>query len=177
MDWKQVSQSVGKVAAGLAPLLGGPVGVAVSVGGLIAEALGVDNSPEAVKKALENNVDASLKLQEMQLKHAEFLEQARLQMLQLDAEAEKARLADIQQAREVHKGHFMPTVLTILLFIAMMAVIGGLFHFEVPTDMREVLMLLIGSISTAFTGAFNYWLGSSRGSAEKQAILAKKNQS
>ncbi|HDR1858522.1 hypothetical protein ACFGYG_04865 [Pasteurella multocida] len=174
MNWKQISQSVGKVAAGIAPLLSGPAGIAVSVGGLIAEALGVDNSPEAVQKALMNNVDASLKLQEMQLKHAEFLEQARIQIMMLETESEKARLADIQQAREVHKGHFMPTVLTILLFIAMMAVIGGLFYFEVPLEMREVLMLLIGSISTAFTGAFNYWLGSSRGSAEKQAILAKK---
>ncbi|MFC1022271.1 hypothetical protein ACFGWG_08245 [Pasteurella multocida] len=174
MNWKQISQSVGKVAAGIAPLLSGPAGIAVSVGGLIAEALGADNSPEAVQKALMNNVDASLKLQEMQLKHAEFLEQARIQIMMLETESEKARLADIQQAREVHKGHFMPTVLTILLFIAMMAVIGGLFYFEVPLEMREVLMLLIGSISTAFTGAFNYWLGSSRGSAEKQAILAKK---
>lgn len=174
MDWKEISSTVGKVAAGVAPLLSGPVGIAVSVGGLIAQALGVDNSPEAVKKALESNPESALKLQEMQLKHAEFLEHARIQVLQLEAEREKAFLVDMQQAREVHKHHFMPTVLTILLFIAMMAVIGGLFHFNVPAEMREVLMLLIGSISTAFTGAFNYWLGSSRGSAEKQAILANK---
>lgn len=173
MDWKELSKTVGKVAAGVAPLLAGPAGIAVSVGALIADALGTDNSPEAVAKALKTDPEAALKLQEMQLKHAEFLEQSRINQLNIEADLEKSRLADLQQARSVHKGHFMPPLLTVLLFLAVSGAIYGLMAFQVPESNKEVVYLLIGSVTTAFTQAFAYWLGSSRGSAEKQAIIAK----
>ncbi|MFA9499902.1 hypothetical protein ACERCG_05660 [Mannheimia sp. E30BD] len=173
MNWKEVSKSVGKVAAGIAPLLTGPVGIAFSVGSLIAEALGTDNNPEAIVKALKTDPQAALKLQEMQLKHAEFFEQSRLQQLNIDAEMEKARLADLQQARSTHKGHFMPPLLTLILFLTIAGTIFGLMNFQVPEANQEVVYLLIGSVTTAFTQAFAYWLGSSRGSAEKQAMLVQ----
>lgn len=81
--------------------------------------------------------------------------------------------AELEQVRLLHRGHFMPPLLTVLLFIGVMAIIGGLFNRDVPAEMRDVLMVLTGSISTAFTSAVSYWIGSSRGSAEKAATISQ----
>ena len=53
MNWNDISVGVGKVAPILGGLLGGKLGA--SVGGIISEALGVDNTPEAVEKELKEN--------------------------------------------------------------------------------------------------------------------------
>lgn len=173
MEWKDVSKAVGKVAAGVAPLLTGPLGIAVSVGSLIADALGTEDSPEAVKRAIQSDPEAALKLQKMQLEHQAFLEQARIQQAEIDSKIEQARLADLQHARKLNNGHFMPPLLTVLLFFAVMGILYTLMNYQVPESAKEVVYMLAGSMSAAFTQAFSYWLGSSRGSAEKQAIMAK----
>ncbi|WP_458118789.1 hypothetical protein OF381_10495 [Mannheimia haemolytica] len=62
-------------------------------------------------------------------------------------------------------------LLTILLFLGMTGIIFALFYFDLNKDLENVFMFLTGSISTAFTQSINYWIGSSRGSAEKQEIM------
>ena len=71
MDWKQVGQSVAAAAPALGLALGGPAGGAI--GSLVAAAFGVDSTPESVSKALVTDPDAAVKLQEIQLRHAEVL--------------------------------------------------------------------------------------------------------
>lgn len=64
MNWKDVSDVVGKYAPMLGGLLGGPGGLAI--GSIIASALGVQNSPEAVSEALKVNPEAAVKLAEIE---------------------------------------------------------------------------------------------------------------
>ena len=71
MDWKSISGTVGTIAGAVAPLLGGPIGLAVSIGSQIAGALGTDNTPEAVEAALRNDPSAALKLQEWAMQERE----------------------------------------------------------------------------------------------------------
>lgn len=94
MDWKDISQAVGKAAPLLGTLLGGPAGAAV--GGLVASALGTDNTAEAVSTALANP-DALVKLKQIEADRA-----SRFQELVADqAKAEMA--ASVQNAQDINK--------------------------------------------------------------------------
>lgn len=87
-SWDGVKNTVAKAAPLLGSALGGPAGGAV--GGLIASALGVEEKPDAIAKALENDPEAIIKLQELQKTHQRDLERMHL-------EAETARLSEINQ--------------------------------------------------------------------------------
>ena len=80
MDWKDIAKNIGSVAASVAPLLGGPVGMAVSIGSQIAGALGTDNDPKAVLAELNNNPDAALKLQEWAHNEREQIRQSHVEL-------------------------------------------------------------------------------------------------
>ena len=162
MDWKEVGRSVATLAPALGVALGGPAGGAV--GQLVAAAFGTKADPAEVAAAVAADPDAAVKLREIELRHSEVI--AALTVQRFEAE-----LADVQQARTTHKDHWMPAVMTILL-AAMVAGMGGaLFFLDTPPENKEVVYLLAGQLLGAFATAIAYWLGSSRGSAEKQRVL------
>ena len=63
--WDKVLELIGDAAPVVGTMLGGPAGAAV--GGLVAKALGVDNTPEAIEEALKNNPDALVRLKELEV--------------------------------------------------------------------------------------------------------------
>lgn len=67
MDWKDLAATVAKSAPMMGGILGGPVGAAVgAVGSMIASALGVAPTPDAVSQALTVNPDAAVKLAQIE---------------------------------------------------------------------------------------------------------------
>ena len=62
--WDKVLELIGDAAPVVGTMLGGPAGTAV--GGLVAKALGVDNTPEAIEEALKNNPEALVKIKEIE---------------------------------------------------------------------------------------------------------------
>lgn len=78
MKWKDIVGVVGNIAPVLGAALGGPAGGAV--GAMIATALGVDNTPDAVAEAVKTNPEAAVKLAEIQ---------ANLQIAQLNADTSR----------------------------------------------------------------------------------------
>ncbi|AEY01478.1 hypothetical protein GU3_08610 [Oceanimonas sp. GK1] len=170
-DWKDIATTVGRIADSVAPLLTGPVGVAASIGAQIAGVLGTDNQPAAVQRELEQNPEAALKLQQWAHQEREQIRQAHLSLQQLDLEREKVLLADVQHARQQHQDNPMPERLTRALAVMVVALTVGLMAMPVPDGSKEVVFYIAGQIVTAFLAAVTYWLGSSRGSAEKQRKL------
>ena len=83
MEWKKIANTVGGIAGAVAPLLTGPVGLAVSIGSQIAGALGTENTPEAVAAELKNNPDAALKLQQWAHEEREQIRQANIELQKL----------------------------------------------------------------------------------------------
>ena len=67
------------------------------------------------------------------------------------------------------KSHVFLGVLICLMFTAS---IVALFLVEPKTGAREPLLLLTGSLSSAFGAVVAYWFGSSSGSARKDEIIA-----
>ncbi len=90
MSWSSIKEAV----APFAPLLGkalaltGPAGAVA--GGLLANALGVDETPEAVAQAIQADPGAVLRIKEVELNNA-----AELQRLSIAAET--TRLAEINK--------------------------------------------------------------------------------
>ena len=63
--WDNIKELIGSAAPVVGTLLGGSAGNAV--GELIAKTLGVDNTPEAIEKALIDNPDAYVRLKELEV--------------------------------------------------------------------------------------------------------------
>src|SRR4051812_5140087 len=72
MEWKDIAGIVGKAAPILGTVLGGPAGAAV--GGLVAAALGVGNTPDEIQKAIATDPEAALKLATLEMEHKEKLQ-------------------------------------------------------------------------------------------------------
>jgi hypothetical protein len=83
----------------------------------------------------------------------------------------RASLEDAQDARRANRGHWMPAVLTLISVAMLAGTFAALVLFDIPEGSREVLMIVVGVIVGRYTQGHDYWLGSSRGSAEKQARI------
>ncbi len=84
--WDKIKSVVAKAAPLLGTVLGGPAGGAA--GALVAQALGVEPTPDAVEQALQSDPQAAVRLRELEMQH-----EADLRRMVL--EAETARLAEI----------------------------------------------------------------------------------
>lgn len=88
--WKDLAVAVGRSAPILGSLLGGPAGEAV--GAIIASALGVAHSPDAVSQAIAANPDAAVKLATIESSRAIELEGLAVQHAAHQLAAETAAL-------------------------------------------------------------------------------------
>lgn len=184
MDWKD---TVAKVT-NAAPLIGslfGPLGAGIGgVVKLVASALGVEPSEEAIAAEIAQNPEALLKLKELEAAH-------RIELEKLVLEAERIRLADVQDARRRQTDSEKSTgkrdinlyVLAWSLVMIFFALTGMLLYFSYNgkpvSDSTGVLFMLLGTLSAAFGGVIQYFFGSSAGSTAKSAtitsLMEKKN--
>lgn len=64
-------------------------------------------------------------------------------------------------------------LLGIIIVVATLVTIGLLIFQAVPESNEKLLYLLIGQEVAAFLAVVNYFFGSSKGSADKTALLAE----
>lgn len=155
-------------------VLGDKTGAAVDkVTGIIKSVTGLDD-PSGVDAALAARPELALQLKETLIR-AESEERQRQHDEML------ARLEDVASARrqtvELAKtgsplawGAGVVSVLAVLVFAGFVYL---LFAQEVPASMKDALMLLGGSAATGYGMVLSYWLGSSSGSAAKDATITK----
>ena len=167
MDWL-------KKLAGYAPDI---VGAIVSGGATLPatalriaskELLGYEtDNKDLVEKAVnEATLEKMLALKQA---NNEFL----LRKIQLDNEDRENQRKDTQQAREVHKHHWMPSAICSVLTIGMIAFTSALFVWDIPEANQRMLDTLFGAYLTAWMASINYWVSSSRSSAEKTRAAHK----
>jgi hypothetical protein len=165
MDWNILARKLS--AAGFRAIgtaLGGPAGAAV--GETIASRLSVEPTPDSIARALVNNPDAEIALRQIDQE----------MFAATIAANEKARQdyeTAIASARTATSGHWLTPVMS-LIFIGIVFAFGAaLFLVPLPEQNRDMINLLLGAVIGWVGAATTYWLGSSRGSAEKQEILDK----
>ena len=171
MNWKDLAGTVGNIAGAVAPLLGGPVGLAVSIGSQIAGALGTENTPDAVAASLRNDPNAALKLQEWAAQEREQIRQANIELQRIALDEYKAELQDRQQARTAHADHWMPSAITIFLLFMLAAQMTVLFFLPIPEGNRDLLVYLSGNFLPFVSAAVYYWVSSTKDATQREKYL------
>jgi hypothetical protein len=64
----------------------------------------------------------------------------------------------------------------LLICCMFMAAVVALFYVEPPVGAREPLFILIGALAAAFGSVVAFFFGTSAGSADKNALLARVTQ-
>jgi len=157
MDWLK------QIAPTIATALGGPLaGLAVDA---ISKAVGID--PKDVNKTIaEGKLTAD---QIAQIKTAELAMAARAQEMGLDFE--KIAVDDRKSARQMQSTtqSWIPGIMAIAVTIGFFGILIGLMTDHFKTS--DALMLMLGSLGTAWTGIIAFYFGSSAGSQKKDELL------
>lgn len=151
-----------KTAAPMAATaLTGPAGgMAVK---MIAQKLGVEDSVEAVTKHLQANPDDALKLRELDLKELELH----------NADRDSARKREMEVVKS--DAHFITKNITSLLAIGTvsgaMIMTALVFFVDFPDSQENIIIFVLGFLSSAATQVLSYYFGSSAGSKDKDSKI------
>ena len=150
--------SILKTAApALATAVAGPLGGAAVT--MIADKLGLsDKTVDAVTQALTTNPESVQKLKE------------------LDLEFAKVDAADRDSARKMQMANrsVMPSVLSIITVIGFFGLLIGSATGYLKLSGSDVMMLLLGVLARETASVYNFWLGSSNSSQQKDMIKGIK---
>lgn len=174
MNWSSIKEAVAKFAPLAGTLLGGPAGPAI--GALISSALGSENTPEAVMAAL-GNPDNLLKLKQMEADKENHLLSMQLEDIKAtnayNLEKLKVETGDTQNARTEHKQSIMPAVVTVMMTIICAGLLYAILKFELADGNKELAFTLFGTCFALWGQCVNYWVGTTRSSAEKTSLLRR----
>lgn len=168
MDWKQL---LGTVAPWIGTAMAGPLGgMAITAA---ADALGLS---ERTETAIKQAVLGASSEQMLALKQADQAFAARMQELGFDNEQKLESLAsadrDSARKREMTLADNTPKVLAAAVTCGFFGAI--LLLALVPTpESREPLLVLVGTLGTAWTQVISYFFGSTAGGKLKSELLAK----
>lgn len=161
MDWlKQIAPTV-------ATALGGPLaGMAVSA---ISKAIGVD--PDKVNDLITDNKLTADQVAQIKIAEIDLQKQAQ----ELGLNFEKLAVDDRKSAREMQAAtrSMMPPILAGAVTVGFFGIMVMMFFNQIDSNNPAILMML-GSLGTAWTGIIAYYFGSSAGSQAKTDLLAKK---
>jgi len=158
MDWKSLAGKLSSFAPIIGTAIGGPAGGIV--GAMVAAALGVDESPEAVANELKHNPAAYLKLKKLE-------SDERVKMQEFANDTLKAELLDVQNARANHEHSKMPAIICIVLTAMVAAILAGLMLIPIPAENANTIYMINGQILAAWMASIAYWVGTTRSSAQK----------
>jgi hypothetical protein len=161
MDWLK------QIAPTIATAMGGPLaGMAVSA---ISKAIGVDESK--VGDLISNNKLTADQIAQVKLAEIELQKQAQ----DLGLNFEELAVDDRKSAREMQVAtrSWVPPLLAASVTVGFFGILGMMLLGKVDSNNPAILMML-GSLGTAWTGIIAYYFGSSAGSQAKTEMLGKK---
>jgi len=136
MDWGDIRDVVAKAAPALGTALAGPTGTAV--GSLLADALGVEKSPEAVAAALHGDPQAAVKLR------------------QIEADLDKARLQSRSSiiTAEANGESWLQRNWRPMLMLWFAALVGGYWFGLTPDNLSQQTVLALFDIVQLGVGGY-----------------------
>lgn len=172
-DWRCILSTVapwiGAAAAGGVPAL---VGMAASE---LTGAFGKDVKPTI--DSIGAAISGATPEQMLALKMADQDFQSKMQRLGFEhiQTLESVAAGDRASARQMHEA-VRDLSTPILSYMVVLAFFGTVYILltqavEIQTEMRDVVMVLIGTLATSFTQVLNFRFGTSAGSKDKTAII------
>ena len=155
-----------------APLIGtalaGPLGAAAA--SFVADKLGIENKTvEAVSSALSAsklNPEQIASIRAAEIEFQQFCEQNKIDTARLEVDNTKSA-RDMQIAIKSKTPEILSFVITIGFFgiLAYMLTMGS--------KPSEALLIMLGSLGTAWAAVCNFWFGSTSGSARQTELIAQ----
>lgn len=171
MDWTTIVRTV---APWIGTALGGPLGgMAVEAA---ANALGIsDKTTDAVKQALGGATPEQM----LALKKADqdFAVQMQALGFKQITDLESLAVADRKDARtmQVAKPSPVPALLSLLVTAGYFGILVGMMAGGLNIHDSEAMLLMLGSLTTAWGAVMAFWFGTTRDSSRKTEIIAKSN--
>lgn len=157
----------------LAPMigtaLGGPLGGAAAA--FIADKLGLEaKTVEAVSEVLNSgkmtpDQIAQIKLAEIEFQ--KFLKQNAIDLEKVHAEDRGSARAMLAAVRSK-----VPAWLSFIVTLGYFGILGGMMTNTLEIKDSQALLLMLGSLSTAWGMVMAFWFGTTAGSAQKNELLA-----
>jgi len=161
MEWlKQIAPTV--ASALMTPL----AGMAVSV---VSKAIGVE--PEKVQDIISSGKLTPEQIAQIKIAEIDLQKQAN----DLGLNFEKLAVDDRKSAREMQMAtrSWVPPLLAAAVTMGFFGILAMMLLGKVDSNNPAILMML-GSLGTAWTGIIAYYFGSSAGSQAKTEMLGKK---
>jgi len=173
--WDAIKNTIGTVAPAIGTAIGGPFGG--MAGAVLSKILTgkSDSSPQEIENAYKNASPEII----YKLKQADL--QFKVRIAELEKEEAEIAAKDRQSARESQKFFvklgkidFMCPVLGAGMMIGVFSIIYLLFIVgAIPAEVKAILDMVLGSLLTCLITTFQFYFGSSKGSARKTEMLAK----
>jgi hypothetical protein len=160
MDWLK------QIAPTIATAFGGPLaGMAVTA---ISKAIGVE--PDKVQDMISSNKLSSEQIAQLKIAEIELQKQAQ----ELGLNFEKLAVDDRKSARDMQAAtrSVVPPILAAIVTVGFFGILGMMLTGKVDSS-NPALMMMLGSLGTAWTGIIAYYFGSSAGSQAKTDLLSK----
>jgi hypothetical protein len=160
MEWLK------QIAPTIATAMGGPLaGMAVSA---ISKAIGVDE--DKVGDLIKDNKLTAEQIAQVKVAEIELQKQAQ----ELGLNFAKLEVDDRKSAREMQAAtrSIVPPALAAIVTVGFFGILVMMLLGKVDSNNPAILMML-GSLGTAWTGIIAYYFGSSAGSQAKTDLLSK----
>jgi hypothetical protein len=163
---------LGQVAPTIATALGGPL-AGVAVKALSGVLLGHENGSEDDVKAAMASASPD-QLAALKKIDADF----KVSMKELDIDLERIAAGDRDSARKMQTEtkDWTPKALAFFITFGFFGALIWIMVFGIPQTGTEVLLMMLGSLSTSWTGVVQFYYGSSAGSKAKNDLLAAKDK-
>lgn len=179
MDWKTIGSKIIDFAPEIGTALLGPAGAAAGLAvESLASAFGLtaeDATPEKIDKLIASDPETALKakvadndfiIRKRELEIEELKERLR--------DMDSARRREIETTRTTGKRDINLYLLAWLGVLGYLALIVYIIHWGLPKMSNELALMvgnLIGIVGAKYSGIYDYFFGSSKGSADKNRFL------
>jgi hypothetical protein len=163
---------LGQIAPSIATALGGPLaGVAIKTlsNALFGHEDGTEQQiSEAMTSATPDQLASIKKID------ADF----KVQMKSLDIDLERIAAGDRDSARKMQSEtkDWTPKALAFIITFGFFGALVYILAFGIPQTGTEVILMMLGSLSTSWTGVTQFYYGSSAGSKAKTEALTSRDK-
>lgn len=145
---------VGAVAPSLGTALGGPLGGAAA--SMIADALGCENNPKAIEKAVQNATPEQL----AEIKKAELDFEAKMKELDVDLFALETQ--DKQDARKHFAKDWTAKLIGIVMVVFFCSYIAMVTLMPPEQNSMELINLVLGYLGGLVSAVISFYFGASQ---------------